>query len=162
MFRLDTLTFPAACYTEQSSGAGTARGTLSYLPRHNVKEGNVKPLWEGKKIQTQYGNNALWILNRVFLPRNDALDLGSDMNTERCNTQGCELQDTKILLQGWGEVRCKQQMQNSRVFSHIQKYINTDTQRSKVCVSVDCHPQMEQVMISSAGHSDSSCSEQPP
>lgn len=132
MFRSDTLTFPAACYPEHSSGAGRARGTLSYLPRHHVKEGNVKPLWEGKRIQTQYGNNALWILNRVFLPSNDALDLGSDMNNERCNTQSVQLQqDTKMLLQGWGDVRCKQQMQNPRVFNHIEKYINTDTQRTK-------------------------------
>lgn len=53
-------------------------------------------------------------MNRAFPPRNDALDLGSDMNTERCNTQGCELQqDTKMLLQDWGEVRSKQQMYQS-------------------------------------------------
>lgn len=98
MFRLDQFTFPAACYTEHSSGAGRAGGTLSYSPKHKVKKGNVKPLWEGKRIQTKYGNNASGIVNRVFLLRNDALDLGSDTNTERCNTQGCELQrDSKML-----------------------------------------------------------------
>lgn len=72
--------------------------------------------------------------------------------TQRCNTQGCELQlGTKMLLQDWGEVRSKQQMH--RVQECSTTYRNTDTQRSKVSVSVsDCHPQMEQVIISSAEH----------
>lgn len=151
MFGLDKFTFPAACYT-QSRALGLAEQVAHWATYPGIKEGNVKPLWEGKRIQTQYGNNALWTLNRVFLPGNDAWDLGSDMNTERCNTQGCELQlGTKMLLQDWGEVRSKQQMH--RVQECSTTYRNTDTQRSKVSVSVsDCHPQMEQVIISSAEH----------
>lgn len=149
MLRLDQCTFPAACSTEQSSGAGRAGGTLSYLPRHKVKEGNVKPLWEGKRCKHNMGTTHYEHWAEYSFPGMMLWIWEVTGNTERCSTRGCELQqDTKMLLQDWVRLglnnRCTE-------YQCPATHRNTGTQRSTVSASVPgCHPQMEQVKSSSA------------